>query len=490
MKPIVTLSLISHTNVGKTTLARTLLKRDIGEVVDREHVTDASESHTLIETGDAALRLWDTPGFGDTARLLRRLRHERDPLGWFLHRVWDRIADRPMWCSQEAVRNVRDEADVVLYLVNAAEEPGDAGYVPLELELLSWMRRPVLVLLNQAGRDGAASIERWRAATATREVVRDVLSLDAFARCWTEEGLLLQRIEELLEGTAREAMRGLREAWIRQNLDRFRQSCASMAGYIGRAALDRERPGRSPGAGDRGTLARMRDAVTLKTVDRRRAASALARRLDTATRGWMDRLIELHGLEGASAAKIERGLLDLEVRNGGTPLDEKSGALLGGAISGALGGLAADALAGGLTLGGGLIAGGILGALGGAALGRGFRWLEGDREPTVGWSAAFLDRLCRQAALRYLAVAHFGRGRGEFRDLEQPAHWRDAVDEELRRSQSELHGIWDEAGGGASEGRIVSRLEPPLTRAVRRVLVREHPNAASLFEESPPLSRP
>ena len=103
-------------------------------MLDREHVTDASEAHTLIETENAELRLWDTPGFGDTARLMRRLRHEKDPFGWFLHRVWDRVVDRPLWCSQEAVRNVRDEADVVLYLVNAAEDPGDAGYVPLELE--------------------------------------------------------------------------------------------------------------------------------------------------------------------------------------------------------------------------------------------------------------------------------------------------------------------------------------------------------------------
>ena len=29
------LSLVSHTNIGKTTLARTLLGRDIGEVADR-----------------------------------------------------------------------------------------------------------------------------------------------------------------------------------------------------------------------------------------------------------------------------------------------------------------------------------------------------------------------------------------------------------------------------------------------------------------------
>ena len=44
----VTLSLISHTNVGKTTLARTLLRREIGEVRDQSHVTTIAEAHPLI----------------------------------------------------------------------------------------------------------------------------------------------------------------------------------------------------------------------------------------------------------------------------------------------------------------------------------------------------------------------------------------------------------------------------------------------------------
>ena len=34
------LSLVSHTNIGKTTLARTLLMRDVGEIADRAHVTN------------------------------------------------------------------------------------------------------------------------------------------------------------------------------------------------------------------------------------------------------------------------------------------------------------------------------------------------------------------------------------------------------------------------------------------------------------------
>ena len=38
---VVTLSLVSHTNVGKTTLARTLLRQDVGEVRDQAHVTES-----------------------------------------------------------------------------------------------------------------------------------------------------------------------------------------------------------------------------------------------------------------------------------------------------------------------------------------------------------------------------------------------------------------------------------------------------------------
>lgn len=126
---VVTLSLISHTNAGKTTLARTLLRRDVGEVRDAAHVTLFNESYTLLEHEARVLRLWDTPGFGDSARLLKRLKRERNPLFWLLSQTWDRLMDKPLWCSQQALKNVRDEADVVLYLVSATEPPDTAGYI-------------------------------------------------------------------------------------------------------------------------------------------------------------------------------------------------------------------------------------------------------------------------------------------------------------------------------------------------------------------------
>ena len=196
---------------GKTTLARTLLRRDVGEVRDEAHVTDTSEVHTLIETDTARLRLYDTPGLGDTVRLLRRLRGESNPVGWLLAQVWDRLADRPLWSSQQAIRTARDETDVVLYLVNAAEAPEHAGYLAPELDLLTWVGRPVVMLLNQTGPARPRADEtletRWREAARPWSIVRDVLPLDAFSRCWVHEGVLFERILPLLPEGKRSSMR-------------------------------------------------------------------------------------------------------------------------------------------------------------------------------------------------------------------------------------------------------------------------------------------
>ncbi|HUE96738.1 MAG TPA: GTPase, partial [Longimicrobiaceae bacterium] len=194
----ITLSLVSHTNVGKTTLARTLLRRDVGEVLDQAHVTEESERFELISVPEGDLVLWDTPGFGDSRRLLERLAKRDRPIVWFLQQTWDRLTDRPLWSSQQAVLNVQEEADVVLYLVNAAEDPEEAGYLTPELDLLTWIGKPLLVLLNQTGSAGsspplmAERVEVWRRATARWPVIRDVYALDAFSRGWVQEGLLFE----------------------------------------------------------------------------------------------------------------------------------------------------------------------------------------------------------------------------------------------------------------------------------------------------------
>ena len=481
----VTLSLISHTNVGKTTLARTLLRRDIGEVRDQPHVTTLAEAHPLIETGEARLLLWDTPGFGDTARLLTRLRHERDPIGWFLHQAWDRVLNRALWCSQEAVRNIRDEADVVLYLASAAEDPTMAGYLPLELELLSWMHRPVLVLLNQVGPDGGGRVvARWRGHLAAFPVVRDVLALDAFSRAWVEESLVLERVVDLLDGDKQPAMRSLLRAWHRRNLRVFDACIDAIAQYLAGIAVDREPLG-APGAGGSWVRERLSDLRALSRVDRERATGALFDRVQAATRRLMERLIELHQLSGESHAQVERRLEDAAVQ-GDEVVNATTGAIAGGAVSGLLTGLGADALAGGLSLGGGAIVGAMLGALGGYALGGAYRLASGG-ESGIQFQPAALDRLAREVLLRYLVVAHHGRGRGDYADVDYPAHWAAEVDTQLAARREALHSVWQEAAGAGRDGaaKAAVDLRPIVGDILRDVLRRRFPDAAVLGEPRP-----
>ena len=140
------LVLISHTNVGKTTLARTLLGQDVGEVRDAAHVTQDSASHRLLGTPEGdELILWDTPGLGDSARLVRRLAGASNPIGWFLSQVWDRWTDRPFYLSQQAMRATREHADVVLYPVNATEAPAGPDRLP------SYLRRVLTLSLTVRG---------------------------------------------------------------------------------------------------------------------------------------------------------------------------------------------------------------------------------------------------------------------------------------------------------------------------------------------------
>ena len=244
---LIEISLISHTNTGKTTLARTLLARDIGEVRDAAHVTEFAEAYQLAATeqGDV-LRLWDTPGFGDSVRLVKRLRSSDNPLGWFLREVWDRRRDRPFWCSQQAIRAARENADVVLYLVNASESPSDAGYVASEMQILRWIGKPVIVLLNQVGPprphgEDRAEEERWRAYLEPFGVMTDVLTLDAFARCWVQEGVLLDAVRrQLAPGQARCICTICVRPGSQRSLERFRQSMAVLAEQLVAAARDTE----------------------------------------------------------------------------------------------------------------------------------------------------------------------------------------------------------------------------------------------------------
>jgi hypothetical protein len=439
-------ALISHTNNGKTTLARTLIGVDVGEVRDAAHVTVLAEEHTLLKTeqGDT-LRLWDTPGFGDSVRLLRRLALSGNPIGWFLREVFDRYRDKPFWLSQQALRTARDCADVVLYLVNSSELPRDAGYLPAEMKILEWLGKPVVVLLNQMGPPRPAHEEqaeqaRWKQHLDQYTIVRDVLALDAFARCWIHERVFYEAVGKLLDDAKQDGYARLLALWQANSQQRFREAMRVTAGQLAAAASDSE----PIAAADAGFLQSAMKAVGLaKSADQQRQDKAMAvlierlnARIGAATRA----LLQLHQLDPGEAARINSRVREnFKVR---APLDKAQAGLLGAVVSGAATGLSADLMAGGLTFGAGALLGGVVGALTMAGAAWGFNTQTDRNKTTVAFADEFLQTLLVGSVLRYLAVAHFGRGRGNFVEGEAPAFWQAEVEAAVAQQGAAVEGLW------------------------------------------------
>ena len=471
--------LISHTNNGKTTLARTLTGIDVGEVRDAAHVTLLSESHTLLATpaGDK-LELWDTPGFGDSVRLLRRLAMSGNPIGWFLREVFDRYRDRAFWLSQNALRSARDSADVVLYLVNSTEDPRDAGYIAPEMKILDWLGKPVVVLLNQLGPPQRPEIEgaeqqRWRDHLSQYPLVKEVLALDAFARCWVHERVFYEAVTPLLAEPKRPAYERLLKQWASLNERRFADSMRALAGHLSAAARDVEELGQD----QRRSLVKS----TLKVVgmakgddrNRDKAMAALIERHNASIANTTRQLLGLHKLDAREVSRINERVRDhFSVR---APVDKAQAGLLGAVISGAATGLGADLMAGGLTMGAGALVGSVVGALTIAGAAWGFNVGTDRHHPTVRFADEFLQTLLTTSVLRYLAVAHFGRGRGNFVEGEAPAFWQEEVERAVHEQAGDGIALWRFARSDPDQKEVAAQLENVLTRITRTTLERLYP---------------
>jgi len=115
--------------------------------------------------------------------------------------------------------------------------------------------------------------------------------------------------------------------------------------------------------------------------------------------------------------------------------------------------------------------------LGAAGLARGYNLVRGAGVGSVTWTEEVLDRLAASALLSYLAVAHYGRGRGDWAPSEYPPHWQERVAEVLAMYGDALHAVWPDRGDGAASGSIPEKLHEILSRAAWEVLDRLYPDA-------------
>ena len=207
------LAVVGHTNVGKTSLLRTLTRdAGFGEVSHRPSTTRHVEGARLSVEGEALLELYDTPGLEDSIALLEHLENLQCPGERLdgparVSRFLDGSEARQRFEQEAKVLRQLLASDAGLYVIDA-REPVLAKYRD-ELAVLAGCGKPLLPVLNFVA--GAAPREdAWREALA-RLGLHALVRFDTVAppqdgerRLYESLALLLERARPRLERLIRD----------------------------------------------------------------------------------------------------------------------------------------------------------------------------------------------------------------------------------------------------------------------------------------------
>jgi hypothetical protein len=95
-------------------------------------------------------------------------------------------------------------------------------------------------------------------------------------------------------------------------------------------------------------------------------------------------------------------------------------------------------------------------------------------------SHAYLQALAEAGLLRYLAITHFGRGRGNFVEGEAPPFWRDDVARVVGERADPLQEAWTAARNAPDDHAPVATLARLLADAMAHLLEQLYPEAEKL----------
>lgn len=364
--------MIGHTNTGKTSILRTLLRDPgLGEVKDEPGTTRRRAVYPMSVGGRVLAELSDTPGLEEAPAVLDALRGLEAGLGLTPASAMEALLAQPPPGLTQELEPLRAliAADAGLLVFDAREAPRAKHWE--EHELLRRCGRPIVAVLNgvapgaAAAGPGLGGAQVWD-AELRRNGLHAVVRYDAWAADEADAARLLVKLRELLgERHAAEIDRIIER---RREAERLR--VLAMAEVIAAMAVDLAALTIRVPAADRGG-----DRSGGGAMAESRLAGAMAR-------AWSAARASLAGVQGVSAqrvaaveAELERGLAapggpragEVALAGGATAAAAVVGGLLAGAAKGAI----ADALAGGATMGLGVVLGGAAGlALGGRRLAR------------------------------------------------------------------------------------------------------------------------
>lgn len=198
---LLNVAVVGHTNTGKTSLIRTMLRStQFGEIEDGAGTTRHVERATIFAGNEAILNLHDTPGIEDSHALLKQLKsigaqHKALSPAEILEKfIAITSIDDPLEQEAKVIRQIL-RSDVLLYIIDV-REPVLEKYL-IEIEILSKAMKPIIPVFNFIA-DHTAELAIWRKKLAVFNIHAS-LEFDTVAFSFEAEKRLYQKIQSLVE---------------------------------------------------------------------------------------------------------------------------------------------------------------------------------------------------------------------------------------------------------------------------------------------------
>jgi len=358
--PPVSVAVVGHTNAGKTSLLRTLLRNTrFGEVSSHPGTTRHVEGGEILLGQTKVLQLYDTPGLEDSIglnRILKSILAENDQqklrtLTSFLAR----LDQYPEFDQEAKVVKQLLHNDIVFYVIDVREPV--LGKYKDEIAILTMAAKPVIPVLNFVS-GSLAYLPHWR--KILKEFgLHALVEFDTVVFRFQDEKKLYEKIQALLADRYEQIQQLINhreQHWRKTNLSACRAVAELFIDVAGYRKDFEQMPEYEPDS-------RQDNAAIQGIINKQRLD--FLEQVRRAEKACIADLLKIYGFSERDLVfqsiliRDDRWRLDLFDRDNLKNFGLNAGA---GAMKGAALGVGIDAAAGGLTLGAAAAIGAALGA--------------------------------------------------------------------------------------------------------------------------------
>ncbi|WP_020408209.1 DUF3482 domain-containing protein [Hahella ganghwensis] len=357
----ISVAVVGHTNAGKTSMMRTLLRdAGFGQVAISPGTTRHVEGGSLLIQGEVALKLYDTPGLEDSIGLLEAIENidfeeGRRRLQLFLEQLPE---DTEFDQEAKVIRQLLED-DLIFYVIDCREPV--LGKYRDELKIIAMAAKPVIPVLNFI-QDDLSQVDAWKHSLADLGL-HAVVEFDTVIFNFEDEKRLYQKMQALM-ASYHDLIQRLIDSRQRQWNEQIRAAQRAIAELMVNVTAYRQ------GLPSKQASNEVRDSLeTKESWENKDSFHRLIRRAEEQS---IRTMLNIFGFDEKDVKNedlpITNGKWELDLFD---PVNLKEFGLDAGsnAAKGAAVGVGIDAMTGGLTLG-------AAAALGAAA---GFVWTAGRR---------------------------------------------------------------------------------------------------------------